>query len=61
MRYPFYCPECGARQDINMLITEYTADNHPCPDCGTMMKREVGSLVCGMSIDSTGDFYRKCN
>lgn len=40
MRYLFYCPKCGARQYIFMLISEYTKENHPCPDCGTMMKPE---------------------
>ena len=39
MRYMFYCPKCGTRRSIFMLISEYT-ENHKCEECGTMMKRE---------------------
>lgn len=61
MFYPFICPECGQEEAIEMRITEYVAEGHECPKCKTEMKRDPKSLVCGMSIDTTGDFYRKCN
>ena len=44
-----------------MKITEYVATGHKCEKCNTEMKRDPKSLCCGMSIDTTGDFYRKCN
>lgn len=44
-----------------MPIKEYHADNHFCPICGEEMDREISSLVCGMSVDRTGDFFRKVN
>ena len=61
MFYPFVCPECGQEETIEMRISEYTAEGHNCPKCNTEMKRDPKSLVCGMSVDKTGDFYRKCN
>lgn len=60
MRYPFEC-ECGHKEIIEMPITLYRADGHYCSVCGKEMTREVSSLVCGMSIDKTGDFFRKIN
>lgn len=60
MNYPFEC-KCGHKEIISMAIKEYHADNHICPNCKKEMTREVKSLVCGCSIDSTGDFYRKIN
>lgn len=61
MNYPFVCPKCGHSETISMPIKEYVASGHMCSECNTEMKREVGSLVCGLSVDTTGDFYRKCN
>lgn len=61
MFYPFVCPECGRKETITMRITEYKAEGHKCPFCETEMKRDPKSLACGMSIDKTGDFYRRCN
>lgn len=61
MRYPFECPKCGKKQYVNMPIKEYVATGHYCSACNTEMVREVKSLVCGMSVDSTNSFYRKCN
>ena len=43
-----------------MPISQYTSEGHYC-ECGTEMVREVSSLVCGMSVDKTGDFFRKVN
>lgn len=57
MRYPFYCPKCGARRDINMLITEYTDKNHMCPDCGTEMKHDIASFG-SIAVDKTNSFFR---
>ena len=42
-----------------MRITEYTADGHLCPTCNTEMKRDPNSLVCGMTVDKTGTFFKK--
>ena len=61
MFYPFICPKCKHEQSISMKITEYVATGHKCEKCNTEMKRDPKSLCCGMSIDTTGDFYRKCN
>lgn len=61
MNYPFFCPKCNYTQEISMRITEYVATGHKCPACNTEMKRDPQSLVCGMSIDTTGGFYRRCN
>ena len=61
MNYPFECPNCGAKKIISMPIKEAHNDGHLCDECQTEMKREVSSLVCMVSVDKTGDFYRKCN
>lgn len=61
MNYPFYCPNCGYSEIISMPIKEYVGTGHLCSKCNTEMKREVNSLVCGMSIDQTGDFFRRAN
>lgn len=61
MDYPFECPNCGAKKIISMPIKEAHNDGHYCEICNTELKREVSSLVCGLSIDKTSSFYRKCN
>ena len=61
MYYPFECKKCGHHEEISMPMSSYTASWHMCPKCGEEMTREVKSLVCGMSIDRSGDFYRKIN
>lgn len=61
MNYPFECIKCGHKEIISMPIKEYRSDNHFCPICGKEMEREINSLVCGLSIDKTGDFYRSIN
>lgn len=61
MNYPFECPKCKHKENISMPIKEYKSEGHICPVCGEEMVREVESLVCSMSIDRTGDFYRKIN
>ena len=60
MNYPFEC-ECGHKEIINMSMKEYHADNHYCPICNKEMTREVKSLVCMGSVDTTGSFYRRNN
>lgn len=60
MNYPFVCPKCGLTKNIEMSMKDYHSDGHMC-ECGTEMEREVKSLVCGLSIDKTSSFYRKCN
>ena len=61
MNYPFECPKCNEKETISMPITQYTSEGHMCKSCGTEMVREVKSLVCGLSIDKTSSFFRKCN
>lgn len=60
MNYPFYCPNCGATKIISMPIKEAHNDGHYC-ECGTELKREISSMVCGISIDRTNSFFRKLN
>lgn len=61
MNYPFECPKCGHSEVISMPISQYTSEGHMCKECNIEMVREVKSLVCGLSIDKTSTFYRKCN
>ena len=61
MNYPFVCPTCGHNEIIHMPMSEYKSEGHMCKECNTEMVREVKSLVCGCSVDKTGDFYRRCN
>lgn len=61
MIYPFECPNCKHKEEISMPMSEYLSTGHYCPICNTEMVREIKSLVCGMSIDRTGDFYSKYN
>ena len=60
MKYPFEC-ECGHKEIIEMPITQYRGEGHYCPVCQKEMTREISSMICGASIDHTGDFYRKVN
>ena len=59
MNYPFVCPNCNHAEIISMPINEYHSDNHFCSSCNTEMVREIKSLVCQCSIDTTGDFYKR--
>ena len=61
MDYPFVCPNCKNEEIISMRITEYVGTGHKCKQCGEELQREVSSLVCGLSIDKTNSFYRRCN
>lgn len=56
----FICPNCGRKENITMPITQYTSEGHLCPECNTEMQRDVSTMGC-MSIDKTGDFYRRVN
>lgn len=60
MTYGFICPNCGRKENITMPITQYTSEGHLCPECNTEMQRDVSTMGC-MSIDKTGDFYRRVN
>lgn len=60
MTYGFICPECGHKEKIEMSITKYTSEGHICPKCNSEMKRDISTMGC-MSIDKTGDFYRRIN
>ncbi len=57
MLYPFHCPKCGHKENINMKMTEYESDGHSCPECNTEMTRAIESMVCGYK-DTIG-FYGK--
>lgn len=57
MNYPFVCPECGHREIIPMLITEYKAEGHNCKKCSMEMIRDIASFG-SVAIDKTGSF---CN
>lgn len=61
MDYPFVCPNCGHDEIIPMPMSQYTSEGHMCKECNTEMVREVKSLVCQCSIDTTNSFYRKVN
>lgn len=61
MYYPFVCEKCGHSEEISMPMSQYKSEGHMCPNCGEEMVREVKSLVCAMSIDKSGDFFRRCN
>lgn len=61
MNYPFECPKCNHSEIISMPMSSYTSEGHYCSECGEEMVREVKSLICGMSIDKTGSFYRAQN
>lgn len=58
MNYPFVCLKCGQKTTISMSMRDYKSEGHYCSNCNTELTREVNSLVCGMTIDKTGDF---CN
>lgn len=61
MNYPFECSKCGHAEIISMPIKEYTSEGHYCPICGEEMTREIKSMVCQCSIDTTNSFYRRNN
>jgi predicted nucleic acid-binding Zn ribbon protein len=61
MTYPFFCPNCGQEENISMRMSDYSSTGHLCPICNTEMKRTIESLVCGLSVDKTNSFFRKCN
>lgn len=49
------------KRDIPIAgIGQYTSESHFCPECNTEMQRDVSTMGC-MSIDKTGDFYRRIN
>lgn len=59
MQYPFVCPNCGHEEKIDMPMRDYVTTGHYCPNCNTEMVREIKSLVCGVAIDQTGDFFKR--
>jgi predicted nucleic acid-binding Zn ribbon protein len=58
---PSYTYKCRCGNEI--VITCSMRDYSPTAECecGELAERKVEDLVCGMSIDTTGDFYRKIN
>ena len=59
MNYPFTCPKCNFHKDIEMKMSEYTPNNHYCPECNTEMEREISSMKCGAFVDKTNTFYKR--
>ena len=41
MIYVFRCEKCNATHEVEMKMSEYTAENHHCPDCDSLMIRDV--------------------
>jgi hypothetical protein len=65
MRYRYECinPECSANGDVVVIQKPMSECSRVefCESCGEVIERTMDSLVCGMSVDNTGDFYRKVN
>lgn len=57
MNYKFICPKCGANKEIQMPISEYTAEGHIC-ECGAELKRDPQSFCCSYEAKCDG-FYGK--
>ena len=65
MRYRYECknPECSANGEVVVIekpMAECSRVEY-CDICGAIIERTIASMVCGMSVDNTGDFYRKVN
>lgn len=65
MRYQYKCsnPDCNKHDEV-VIITKPMAECSRveyCESCGEAIERTLDSLVCRVSIDKTGDFYRKVN
>lgn len=56
MNYAFVCPNCGERAEITMHISEYTADGHICPRCGSPLVRDPKDFGTNYSV-KCGGFY----
>ena len=56
MIYRFFCPCCGQKTEISMNVSEYTAEGHPCPDCGTELKRDPKDFCNSYTVNCDG-FY----
>lgn len=59
-QYTYYCPKCNKDITINRKMSEYTS-TIVCDDCLEEITRKPNDLVCGLSVDKTGDFYRSVN
>lgn len=58
-RYQYCCKNCDKEFTVTYKMSEYQSE--VLCDCGELAKRKTEDMVCGISIDTTGDFYRKCN
>jgi hypothetical protein len=58
--YKYHCNFCNLDEIIERKMSEYKPVEN-CLVCGKQMNRKVEDMSCGMSIDTTGDFYRKIN
>lgn len=61
-RYEYQCisEECNHEIIIDCKMSEYSPIQK-CEKCESDMVRKVENMVCGMSIDKTGSFYRAQN
>lgn len=55
MTYPFVCPECGKKKEIQMLMSQYTSKGHFC-ECGAEMIRDPSSFSCNFVVKCDGFF-----
>lgn len=65
MRYRYACnnPTCDKHDEVVTIVKPMSECSRVefCESCGEIIERTMDSLVCGMSVDNTGDFYRKVN
>jgi len=59
-QYIYQCKNCNREITVTCKMSQY-CPTAICDVCGESVERKVEDLVCGLSIDTTGDFYRKTN
>jgi putative FmdB family regulatory protein len=59
---PKYLYKCTCGEEISVIsaMKDYSP-TVTCDKCGEVAERKVENMVCGLSIDNTNSFYRKCN
>lgn len=60
--YEYKCSDknCNNETTVNCKMSEMKSEIE-CEVCGSIMKRKIENMVCGLSIDNTNSFYRKVN
>ena len=56
--YKYKC-RCGNEITIICSMRDYSSTTY-C-ECGELAERKTEDLICGLSIDTAGDFYRSIN